>query len=68
MEFIDAEVINHLPNSLGFNNVCHIRPKGATRLKNMITLPNGEEIPNQCFLFNSHYVKNIVLDFLTVEK
>lgn len=67
MEVIDGKVINHLPNSLSFNNVCHIRPKGANRIKSMITLPNGEEIPNQCFWFNNSYIKNIVSDILLIK-
>lgn len=53
---------NNLPKS-NFNGVTHVRPKGANREKSMITLPNGQKIPNQAFWFNAKYIKEITIDF-----
>ncbi|RAI82104.1 restriction endonuclease [Macrococcoides goetzii] len=52
---------DHLPSSVKFNGVCHVRPKGQNREKSLIKLPNDEVIPHQCFWFNSGYIKNIIL-------
>lgn len=49
---------NNLPKS-NFNGVSHVRPKGENREKSMITLPNGQRIPNQAFWFNAKYIKKI---------
>lgn len=54
---------NNLPKS-GFNGVCHIRPKGQNRVKSMIVLPNGQELPNQAFWFNAKFIKELTLDIL----
>lgn len=51
--------LNNLPKSK-FNGVCHVRPKGTNREKSMIDLPNGDRIPNQCFWFNSQYIRQII--------
>lgn len=56
------ETLN-LPKSR-FNGVCHVRPKGANRAKSMITLPNGERIPNQCFWFNARFIKDITKEIV----
>ena len=53
----------NLPKSQ-FNGVCHVRPKGANRAKSMITLPNGERIPNQCFWFNAKFIKDITKEII----
>lgn len=54
---------NDLPK-VGFNGVSHVRPKGETREKSMITLPNGQKIPNQAFWFNAKYIKSITQKLL----
>lgn len=51
---------DNIPSSVKFNGVCHVRPKGNNREKSLITLPNKEIIPNQCFWFNSRYIKSII--------
>ncbi|WP_414047048.1 Sau3AI family type II restriction endonuclease [Macrococcus equi] len=51
---------NNIPSSVTFNGVCHIRPKGRNREKSLIKLPNGEIISNQCFWFNSNFIKKII--------
>lgn len=56
------ETLN-LPKSR-FNGVCHVRPKGANRAKSMITLPNGERIPNQCFWFNAKFIRGITKEII----
>lgn len=49
---------NNLPKT-SFNGVSHVRPKGVNREKSMITLPNGQRIPNQAFWFNAKYIKSL---------
>lgn len=55
--------MNNLPKT-GFNGVSHVRPKGVNREKSMITLPNGQRIPNQAFWFNAKYIKKITKNLL----
>lgn len=54
---------NNLPKS-NFNGISHVRPKGINREKSMITLPNGQRIPNQAFWFNAKYIKSLTKDLL----
>lgn len=54
---------NNLPKS-DFNGVCHIRPKGQTREKSMVRLPNGQKFPNQAFWFNSKFIKQLTKSLL----
>lgn len=49
---------NNLPKT-SFNRVSHVRPKGVNREKSMITLPNGQRMPNQAFWFNAKYIKSL---------
>lgn len=59
----DGKEILNLPKA-AFNGVCHVRPKGINREKSMITLPNGERIPDQCFWFNAKFVQKLVYSLL----
>ena len=54
---------NNLPKS-DFNGVCHIRPKGQTREKSMVRLPNGQKFPNQAFWFNAKFIKQLTKSLL----
>lgn len=54
---------NNLPKT-SFNGVSHVRSKGVNREKSMITLPNGQRIPNQAFWFNAKFVKSITKHLL----
>lgn len=56
----NKNLANNIPSSVKFNGVCHVRPKGNNREKSLITLPNKEIIPNQCFWFNSGYIKSVI--------
>lgn len=59
-QMMNNNLADNIPSSVKFNGVCHVRPKGNNRKKSLITLPNNEVIPNQCFWFNSKYIKSII--------
>ena len=49
---------NNLPKSTE-SPICHVRPHARNK-KDTDTLPDGREMPKQCFWFNQKYVKKII--------
>lgn len=50
---------NNLPNS-SFNGVGHVRPH-AKDSSDTYPLPDGREMPKQCFWFNAEYIKDEII-------
>ncbi len=55
-----------IPSSIKFNEVCNVRPKGDNREKNLITLSNGEIIPNKYFHLIVDILKYIEIRLLII--
>ncbi|MGL5724807.1 Sau3AI family type II restriction endonuclease [Cetobacterium sp.] len=51
---------NNLPSST-FNGVGHVRPH-AKDSSDTYPLPDGREMPKQCFWFNAEYIKKEIID------
>ena len=50
---------NNLPNS-SFNGVGHVRPH-AKDSSDTYPLPDGRDMPKQCFWFNAEYIKEEII-------
>lgn len=50
---------NNLPNS-SFNGIGHVRPH-AKDSSDTYPLPDGREMPKQCFWFNAEYIKDEII-------